>query len=536
VRLDLAYIRNDAPTVDPQTSVDDAGRDLIVNLFAGLTQYNHQLNVVEPALAESWDISADGRTWTFYLRDDIFWMRPPGFSDNNAAATPVRPVTANDFVFTIERICSRQVDTPDAFILFLIAGCENVYQLVNATEVDIANIGAEALNERTLQITLIKPAAHFLAITSMWFLRPLPQELIAEYGNNWWTQMAPEEALFSGPFLPTSEELTTLVRNPYWPTDLRTGNVDLVNIRYLTDEKLARELWEVRAFDIVPLRGRDLETSTITAQNNARFVSEQTLFYLGFNFESGVFREPEVRRAFSAAIDREALAEEVYGRDAFPVRHLIPAEVIGGLPVDEVGMGYNPDYARQQMAASGFSSCRLMPPITFMVSSSDLSLLQAEIMRRMWVDELNCQEEQIVIEQVQFGTLLANTRNDAGNARPDMWELGWASYYPDAQNWMGDLVHCADSENRQKRPCGQVDDLIRQAVAVQDLTRRRELYREIENELFGEQGIFPIAPLYIRGDYLLVHTWVDFTPATFGGEQFARFQVDMERKLLELSR
>jgi ABC-type oligopeptide transport system substrate-binding subunit len=218
------------------------------------------------------------------------------------------------------------------------------------------------------------------------------------------------------------------------------------------------------------------------------------------------------------------------------VRHLIPPGVIGGLPADQIGMGYNPDYARQQMAASGFSNCRLMPAITFMVSSSDLSLLQAEIMRRMWVEELDCEEDQIIIEQVPFGTLLANTRVGAGGARPDMWELGWASYYPDAHNWVGDLLHCTDSENRQKRACSEVDDLIRQAVNGNDFSTRAGQYREIENLFFGENGIVPIAPLYIRGNHVLVHRWTSFTPAPFGGEQFNRYLIDNERKLLELSR
>ena len=243
-----------------------------------------------------------------------------------------------------------------------------------------------------------------------------------------------------------------------------------------------------------------------------------------------------MRRAFSAAIDREALVEEVYGGDAVPMRHLIPPGVFGATNVDEVGLGYSPDFARLELAASGFGTCRLMPEIRFMVSSSDLSLLQAELIIQMWVKELGCLENQFKIEQVQFGTLLANTRSDAGAARPDVWELAWASYYPDAHNWMGDLIDCEESENRERRPCSEVDALIQQAAATVDNNERQALYRQIENMLFGDAGVMPLAPLYLRGDVVLVQNWLTYQPALFGGEQYDSYQIDVDRKELERSR
>jgi ABC-type transport system substrate-binding protein len=177
-----------------------------------------------------------------------------------------------------------------------------------------------------------------------------------------------------------------------------------------------------------------------------------------------------------------------------------------------------------------------MPPVTFLITSSDLSLRQAELARQMWIEELGCSEEQFIIEQVQFGTLLANTRREAGAARPDIWELGWASYYPDAHNWVGSLIHCEDSENRQNRPCTEVDDLIREAASTVDLEQRRALYRQVENLLFGDDGITPLIPLYVRGDYVLVQAWLDYRPALFGGEQYDTYVIDTVLKDLERSR
>jgi ABC-type transport system substrate-binding protein len=215
------------------------------------------------------------------------------------------------------------------------------------------------------------------------------------------------------------------------------------------------------------------------------------------------------------------------------MRHLGPPGTVGAPPIDQVGSGYSPDRARQLMDSSPFGDCRLLPEITYLVSSSDQALQQAELLREMWVDELGCKEDQIKIEQVQFGTLLANTRPDAGPIRPDIWDLGWAAYFPDEDNWLGQVAHCKQSENRQNRPCSQVDELIAAADVTTDLDERWELYRQAERAFFGEDGLEPLTPLYVRGEYFVKQGWLHYTPAIFGGEQFDKYILDPEQKNLE---
>ena len=151
----------------------------------------------------------------------------------------------------------------------------------------------------------------------------------------------------------------------------------------------------------------------------------------------------------------------------------------------------------------------------------------------MWANTLSCQPEQIVIEQVQFGTLLANTRREAGDVRPDIWNLGWASYFPDAHNWLSDVLHCSDSENRQDRPCSEADSILRDAATNPDQAARWDLYRQAERLFFGEGGSAPISPLLVQGNYTLVQTWLTYAPANFGGEQFDTYQLDAVTKRLE---
>jgi oligopeptide transport system substrate-binding protein len=527
-------------SLDPQMTIEDNSLQIMENIFVGLTRFNLETNAIEPELATSWEISDDGLVWTFKLRDDVYWIEPDRddvglFGEEGTGFRPLRPVTASDVVYSIQRACDPRVPTPDVFILFIIEGCETLNTMDEIDEKDLVGLGVRAIDDQTLEIQLTEPASHFLSVTSMWLLDPVPAELIQELEEDW---HLPENIWTSGPFAfgpeTSVDNRTVLLRNPFWPIEF-SGNVDRVNIFHM-DEMEAYQMWDERNLDMSPLPIEEQEAILARHELKADLVSNQQVFYLAYNFQSPAFSIPEIRQAFGWAIDRERLISEVHGDLAQPMRHLAPPGVIGAPPIDEVGTGYSPDRARLAMDSSIFSDCRLMPPITYMVNSSDLALQHAELLRDMWVEELGCNEEQIIIEQVQFGELLANTLPDAGESRPDLWDLGWASYYPDENNWLGDVLHCTDSENRQNRPCDNIDDLIREANENISIDRRWSLYRQIEREFFGEEGIEPITPLYVRADYWLSHGWVTYTPAHFGGEQFDTYFVDAEVKLLERNR
>jgi oligopeptide transport system substrate-binding protein len=537
VELDVGY-SGSFPVVDPQLADNQSGMDLIENLFVGLTTFNHERVEVEPQLASAWDVSENGRVWTFNLRDDIYWVRPtaPARGQNLWRAQAVRPVVADDLVYAIQRICQRNTGTPDAVILFIIEGCESVYTSAQPTTADLNQIGVTALDEFTLQFRLTKPSSYFLTITSLWFMKPLPAEQLLQHGNNW---QASDNLYVSGPFVPVlstwQQGRLVLHPNPLWPLPQR-GNVSIVNVTFSENQTNAFKLWQARSLDVSPVPAAERIAFATFNPERSRIVAPQTVFYLSFNFESGIFSDPNLRRAFSAAIDRQALIEELEQTGAVPMRHLTPPGVIGAPPLNEVGLGYSPDFARLQLAESTYRTCRLMPPFTLLVSTSDLSLRQAEIIRRQWINELDCEESQIIIDQAQFGTLLANTRRNAGGARPDMWELGWSSYYPDAHNWLSDLLHCQDSENRQIRPCSNIDDMIRAAGLEQDVEERRNMYRTVETQFFGMDGVMPVIPLYAQGQQIAVQTWLEYTPAAFGGEQYNTYTIDVTLKRLERSR
>lgn len=549
VSLDIAY-EDALPDLDPQHITGKASLDLAESLFAGLTNFNHETQQVEPELAASWRISGDGRIWTFTLRDDIFWEKPlDAGAESEQTGDPqlVRPVDAHDVVYSFQRACSNENAVPDAFLLFIIEGCESLYMLIDPSESDVNQLAVSAIDDQTVQVTLIEPASDFLTLTSLPQFRPVPRELVEEYGDEWqdaageisngW--QTPENILVNGPFLPSISSFTdselVLYRNNSWPRPAN-GNVDRINIQFQLDEMDMYEAWQDRRLDLSQLPTAEREAFLEASPDKARLITNQTVFYIGFNFDSPVFQEVEIRRAFSAAVDRSRLIDSMLDGRALGLRHFTPPGVFGAPPANEVGAGYSPDFALQQMDQSSIRNCKLLPPVTMLVSSADLSLLQAELIRDMWISDLECDEQLIQVEQVEFGSLLANTSPAAPGARPDMWELAWPAYYPDAHNFLSDLLHCNDGENRQNRECAEADRLMRQARVATDPQERVDLYRLVEKDFFAEDGSFPLIPLYVRGDFVLVQSWLEFPAALSGGEQFDTYQVDQELKRLERSR
>lgn len=518
-------------SLDPQRSNDDTTLLLVENLFAGLTRYNPTTGSIDPEIAGSWEVEPDGLTWRFFLRPDFYWLaRDPEDEDT---VQPLRPVDAQDFVLAWQRICDRRSQIPDVFLLFLVSGCQELHNLPEPTQADLDGLGVRAVDEFILEVTLTRPANYFLAMTTMVLLRPLPREQVQSLGEEW---ALPENVVTSGPFLWGDESLVgtriILRRSPIW-AGTTTGNVDVVNLLQFDNRTDPYTLWQEGSLDIAPLPATVTVEERQDLGGQLRHVPVQEMFYLGFNFDSPVFRTAEMRRAFAAAIDTQAFIDEVYDGLGFPMRHLTPPGVVGGLSFEVVGTGYSPDYARREFAAAGLRSCRLMTPVTLMVTTSDEALQQAEALQQMWRQELGCDEDVVQIIQVQFGTLLANTRQDAAALRPDMWILGWSAYYPDAYNWLTTVLHCRESENRPRRLCSSVDNVLEDAAATPDLSEQAELYRTAENEFFGEDGLQPVVPLFLRGRYEVAQIWVLYTPTSVGGPRFDTYELDVDLRVLE---
>jgi ABC-type oligopeptide transport system substrate-binding subunit len=111
-----------------------------------------------------------------------------------------------------------------------------------------------------------------------------------------------------------------------------------------------------------------------------------------------------------------------------------------------------------------------------------------------------------------------------------MWTLGWGPDYADENNWVGDVLWC-ETDNRSKRECNEIDDLIVEAREESDPAARVELYSQIEELFFGAEGEYPFFPIYLRIQFGATHSWIDYTLALFGGQQWYNWTIDQAAQL-----
>lgn len=523
----------DIPTLDPQLGEDVVSINWIENLFVHLTNYDLETAEIVPEAATSWEISDDGLIYTFTIRTDIPWVN---YNPSTGETTQEvdddgnpRFVTAHDFAYGVQRACDS--DTGGYYSSIIapnIKGCEAVLFADDPdalTEEDFANIGATALDDETLQIELAFRSGYFLSMTPMWTLAAVPQWAVEEHDDNW----------VEAGFIVTNGRYVlaewvhgvsrVAVRNPLMPADMAgDGNVERFEIDVVPDISTSYALWLNGEIEFSAIPSEELENHLANYGDETVQIPDLAVFYFGFASDKAPFDDPLVRAAFSAALDRELLVETVFQGQGLPMKHFAPPGIFGAPPIDEVGVGFNPEWAAEQLAAAGYPGCEGFPEITLLGYSGANTLSWIEFAQANWSENLGCDAELISIEQLPFRELLDVTKPESGD-RPNMWTLGWGPDYGDENNWAGDVLYCSVNP-RLERPCEEVDELIDAARIESDPAVRIELYAEIEELFFGEGGIFPMAPLYVRIAFVAQHSWFDRIPALFGGQQWYTYTID----------
>lgn len=523
-------------TLDPALATDVVSTDVIENLFIGLTDLDPISGQVVPKLATHWETSDDGLTWTFHLRTDVLWQR---YDPSTGAIEKLRPVIADDVVYGIKRACDPRLNGYYGTVAAqIIAGCDVINNTIEATDALVygETIGVTAPDPTTVIISLQFPASYFLAMTPLWMLRPVPKEAITAYGDEW---TRPGLIVTNGPYF--VDEVTrgvqrVFVQNPRYPADFRSGdgNIERVKAIIVEDSGTAFALYQDHRLDAAGIPAAELQGLLADSVYNQQIhqVFDLSVFYFGFMHDKPPFDNVHVRRAFSAIIDREAFVTQVRQGLGLPMIHFTPPSIRHAPPINEIGIGFNPDYALSQLAEAGYPNCEGMPAIQILTYAG--AGTWGEFLAAGAERYLGCTLDSFTVEQVEFSVLLRLIDTDTPlQDRPHIWTLGWSPNYPDANNFLGDVLGCTNL-NRFRRPCSEVDALLDQAAREQDPTLRDELYAEVEQAFFGEAGIFPIAPLYTRADYMLIKPWYigPFeTDGIFTGVHWDARRIDMAAKL-----
>lgn len=501
-------------TLDPNLAEDTFSITPIEQMFLGLTNINNETAEIEPELAESWEASEDGTVWTFNLRQDAVW------SDGN-------PVTAHDIVYSAQRAVMPETASPYAYVLYIIENAKAINQTAVPTDTyDINTLGVTALDDYTVQFTLEAPAAYFLSISSLWTLRPVPQSVIEEHGDAW---TDPANIVVSGPYkvaewLP-GESLTFVKNDTYYGAG--DVQIDRVELSIIADQNTEVALYESGELDVA---GEG--PGSLSAEEMTRIMADATLSqemhigprasttYVGFTMTKPPFDNVLVRKAFSAAIDRETMVRDVVG-SGVPATQFAPPGIFGA-PDPEVGIGYDPEQAKAWLAEAGYPDGAGFPPVTYRYFSSTLEEALAQALQAMWKETLNVNVE---IEAQEFPVFLAGLNSDVpAEEMPEMWRLGWGADYPDENNWVYEVFHCTDSTNYPRAACTEADELALQAGRNTDQEARKEMYRQVETLMFQDE--VRVAPYYHRGYTILTKPYVQRAYPTFAPVNWDTWRIE----------
>ena len=462
------------PTLDPAMVQDSTSAEYVVQLFSGLVALNGQLEVV-PDLASTWELSQDGLSYTFHLLPEA------AFQDGKA-------ITAEDFVYALERACSPALRSPvAASYLDDIVGVPE-YAKEQAQHI----AGIKALDERTLQVTIDAPKAYFLAKLTYPTAFVVDKTQVESQGDNWL-----RKPNGSGPFVleSLSRERIVLVRNEHY----YGKRPILARVEYILSGGLPITMYENDQLDIVEVSPAEIER--VSDPGNPLYAEHRvepqlSVQYLGLNVDAPPFDDPAVRQAFAQAIDKNKLADLVLKNTALPAVGILPP----GMPdYDQnlVGLPYDPVRARQLLASSKYAPT--MPQVVLAVSgtSGHMDSVTRAILSMI---ESNLGIT-VTVEQVEWSYFL----RDMNERRYQIYSAGWIGDYPDSQNFLDVLFHSQSSQNHMGYQNREADQLLEQARVEQDPAKRTTLYRQAERIIVNEA---PWIPLTHGIQYTLVKPYV----------------------------
>jgi len=482
-------------TLDPAVAADFSSYTYVVHIFSGLVRLDHELNVV-PDIAENWEKSPDGKTYTFYLRQGV------KFHDG-------RDVKAADFKYSWERVCHPDTGSGTATTyLGDIVGAKDM--LAGKTD---GISGVEVTDDYTLRVTIDAPKAYFLNKLAY------PTAFVVdradvESGQNWW-----REPNGTGPFkLKEWKEGQQLILEGSQLYYGEPAKLEQVVFYLLAGVPMA--LYETGYIDVTPVsmsyidRVRD---ATGPFYPQLAETPELSFYYIGFNTAQPPFDDIHVRRAFSQVVDKERIAEVIL-RDMVGVADGILPPGMPGYSEALEGLDYDVEKAKELIAASRYEDFSSLPPITLTVSGygNYIPRYLGAIIQE-WQQNLGVE---ISVRQLEPEIFTYNLKQE----KDDMFILGWIADYPDPHTFLDILFYTGSENNFFEYSNLGLDALLDQAAIEQDEASRLAMYQQAEQLVVDEA---PCLPLWHGTNYILVKPYVkDYELSPLGIPDLSRVHID----------
>ena len=467
-------IKNEPPTLDGSLATDSVSFTILTNLMEGLTQYDAELNPI-PAIAKRWEYSNEGRTITFYLRDDVFW------SDG-------KNVTASDFEYSWKRLLAPETAAQYAYFLFDI---KNAFEYNSGTLENSSQVGVRALASDILEVTLKKPVVYFPSITTFMVTFPLRQDIIEKYGDNW---TEPGKIVTNGPYLLEKwehEYKLILKANPqHYEGKPKINEVQIFVIQEPTTALTLYETGELDYIELPPI-------AIPHYKNSPEYRNKPQLrgYYYGFNITKPPFDNILVRRALAHSINRSLIPKILKGGE-LAASSWIPKGMFGYN--EGIGSKFNPQKARSLLANAGYADGKNFPKVTAVFNTGDVNRLVGEYLQEQWKKHLNID---IKFESQEWKVFLSRLDLDP----PQIFRLGWGADFPDPDNFMNLFIKTSGN-NRLRWANQHYDQLVARGSTLKNPQDRKKVYDEAQ-VLLTEIEV-PMIPLFVSAQNLLVKPYI----------------------------
>lgn len=464
-------------TLDPAlNSAVDGGNMILTNFECLLT--NDENGQIAPGAAESWEVSEDGKTYTFKLRDGLKW------SDGT-------PLTAEDFVYSWQRVCDPNVAAPYAeTVLSMVEGYDD------AIAGDIEKLNVEAPDDQTFVVHLKDACPYFESLAAFATLSPVQKATIEANGDAWATDAS--TYVSNGPFYITEwvpSSYILMEKNPnYW--DAENVKLDGIKFNLIEDANAAYNAYNAGEIAMI----KDVPTEEIPSlKDRDDFFVEPIIgtYYVSMNTEKEPFTNKDVRKALSLAIDRDYLANTLMQGTYSPAGNFVGpgwADINGTEFVENSNGGeefisttdYEADLeeAKKLLADAGYPNGEGLPKITYTTNDSGYHKAVAEYLQQAW-KELGVDMDVDIVEWASFTPMRRN--GDYEVARN-----GWVGDYTDPSNIL-DLLYSTNGNNDGKFSNEEYDKQMEISRTTLDEQERSDALHKAEEILMEEAGCIPLA-------------------------------------------
>ncbi len=461
----------DPESVDPHKARSTQAGDILRDIGEGLLGYSPTGELV-PGAAESWDVSDEGLTYTFRIRENARWSNGD-------------PVTAEDFVFSLRRLVDPATAAFYASSIAVVANAEAII----AGELPPEELGVEAVGERTLVIRLTQPTPYLLSLLTFPSTFPVHAGSIAMHGEGF---TRPGNLLSNGAYKLdawTPGSVLALSRNEQYWNNAATA-IDEVQHHVLTQG--VTELNRYRA-------GELHITSTVPPDTFAQVREEYGeqlrvapylgIYYYGFNLSKPPFKDNAgLREALSMAIDRDVLVEKITGRGEAPAYSWVPPGVDNYEPRRLAFAGMSQDErnarARRLIAEAGYGPDNPLR-IELRYNTSDEHRRIALAVQAMWKEALGV-ETTLINEE--FQVLLANMREAEVT---QVFRSSWIGDYNDAHTFLS-IVESDNASNLPRYANEEYDAVMDQAARQLNPQWRRVHLEEAERVFLADHAVIPL--------------------------------------------